>query len=83
MTIQETPSHSQAVRRVYENETVAKEPTAPSDIIYIACHPDVSLGNEFILWSDVLAAFKDVVHVCSGTALIPFLKGPDFQKYVC
>ena len=79
MTAQETPPHAQAVRRVYENKSSASAP-AVSDIFHVACHPDVSSGKDIVLWDDILAAFKDVVHVRSGIMILPFLKGPDFKK---
>lgn len=81
MTIQETHSRTQQVRSVDEIEGPAnRRSRATSDIIHIACHPDVSLGNDVILWRDILAAFKDVVHVCHGATIVPFLKGPELQK---
>ncbi|KAF9132065.1 hypothetical protein BGW39_000860 [Mortierella sp. 14UC] len=79
MLIQETPPLVQAVRRVYENED-ATVVTATSTTFHIACHPDVCLGKDIILWDDIVAAFKDVVHVRSGTMILPFLKGPDFKN---
>jgi hypothetical protein len=87
MTIQEPPPHShQAFRRVYETEEGATNgppaDTALSDIIQIPCLSDVTSGQDIILWDDILTAFTDVVHVCSGTAILPFLQGPDVQKYV-
>ncbi|KAF9118324.1 hypothetical protein BGX30_004654, partial [Mortierella sp. GBA39] len=80
MTIQETHSHTQPIRRVDKNEGAANEqPPATYNILHIACHPDVSSGNDIILWSDILAAFEDVVHVRYGTTILSFLKGPDLQ----
>ncbi|KAF9328213.1 hypothetical protein BGZ91_001103 [Linnemannia elongata] len=79
MVVQETPPYAQAVRKVYENDTLASVP-AVSDIFHVACYPDVSSGKDIILWDDILAAFKNVVHVRFGTMILPFLKGPDFKN---
>jgi hypothetical protein len=73
--------HFQAVRSVYENGHPTGGPSTPSNIIYLACHPDETTGKDILLWDDVLAAFKDdVVHVRSGVKVLPFLKGRDFKK---
>lgn len=83
MTMQDTLSHTQRVHRVVENEgAVNRQLPATSDILHITCHPDDSSGNDIILWSDILAAFKDVCHVRHGTTILTFLKGPDLQKQV-
>ncbi|KAF9904931.1 hypothetical protein EC991_002231 [Linnemannia zychae] len=79
MLIQETFPHGQAVRKVYENEDHITG-TVTSATFHIACHPDASLGKEIILWDDVVAAFKDAIHIRSGTMILPFLKGPDFKN---
>ncbi|KAF9900305.1 hypothetical protein EC991_007647 [Linnemannia zychae] len=41
-----------------------------------------SSGKDIILWEDIIAAFKtnDVIHVRSGTVVLPFLKGTDFKS---
>jgi hypothetical protein len=81
MTIEDRHPHSQAVRRVYENELPgATSGALASNIIHIACHPDPSSGDDIILWDDIKAAFDDVMHVRSGTFVIPFLKGTDLKK---
>ncbi|KAK3836713.1 MAG: hypothetical protein J3R72DRAFT_423848 [Linnemannia gamsii] len=79
---QKTPPHAQAVRRVYENETPVPgtTTTTTSTTFHIACHPDGASGKDIILWDDIVAAFKDVIHVRNGTLIVPFLKGPDFKK---
>ncbi|KAG0251625.1 hypothetical protein BGZ95_006845, partial [Linnemannia exigua] len=70
----------QAVRRINENGHPAFE-GSPSEVIYVACYPDPSLGKDIVLWDDILAAFKaEVVHVRSGAFVLPFLKGPDFKN---
>ncbi|KAH7060279.1 hypothetical protein BKA57DRAFT_487989 [Linnemannia elongata] len=79
MVGQETLPHAQAVRKVYENDSLASVP-AVSDIFHVACYPDVSSGKDIILWDDILAAFKNVVHVRFGTMILPFLNGPDFKN---
>jgi hypothetical protein len=49
--------------------------------LHLPYHPDTSSGKDILLWDDILAAFKeDVIHVLSGTIILPFLKGPDFKK---
>ncbi|KAG0282072.1 hypothetical protein BGZ97_009155, partial [Linnemannia gamsii] len=81
MTTQDTHPTVQAVRRVYENEHSANSSTAPTETLYLVCHPDPSLGKYILLWDDILVAFKDdVVHVRSGAVVLPFLKGSDFKN---
>ncbi|KAG0283751.1 hypothetical protein BGZ96_011875 [Linnemannia gamsii] len=81
MAIQDTHPHAQAVRRVYENEQPNYNSGAlASNIIHIACHPDPSSGKDIILWDDIKAASDDVMHVRSGTFVLPFLKGTDFKN---
>jgi len=58
------------------------EPSSQTAILYLACHPDPSIGKDIILWDDVVAAFKDPVHIRNGAKILPFLKGPDFKKYI-
>ncbi|KAG0376457.1 hypothetical protein BGX24_007719 [Mortierella sp. AD032] len=70
----------QAVRRINENGEPPSE-AATSEVIHVASYPDPSLGKDIVLWDDILAAFKaEVVHVRSGTFVLPFLKGPDFKN---
>ncbi|KAF9129959.1 hypothetical protein BGW39_003615 [Mortierella sp. 14UC] len=78
MTPQETHSNIQAVRRVDENG----HPSTLSNLIHLVCHSDPSSGKDIILWEDILAAFKtnDVIHVRSGTIVLPFLKDSDFKN---
>lgn len=79
MTVQEHHPLVQAVRRVYETG----QPTTPSNITHIVCHPDSSCsGKDVILWDDIKAAFGDVAHVRSGSIVQNFLKGGDFKKYM-
>lgn len=79
MTIQGTHPRAQAVRRVYETG----QPTTPSNVTHIACHPDSSSsGKDVILWDDIKAVFGDVAHVRAGSTVQTFLKGGDFKKYV-
>ncbi|KAF9129449.1 hypothetical protein BGW39_004173 [Mortierella sp. 14UC] len=34
-----------------------------------------------LLWDDIVAAFKgDIIHIRSGTTILPYLKGPDFKN---
>ncbi|KAF9900301.1 hypothetical protein EC991_007643 [Linnemannia zychae] len=75
MTPQDTPSNVQAVRRIDENAN-------SSNIIHLVCHSDPSSGKDIILWEDIITAFKtnDVIHVRSGTVVLPFLKGADFKS---
>ncbi|KAG0263205.1 hypothetical protein BGZ95_003871 [Linnemannia exigua] len=78
MSNQETLPHVQAVRRVLENEHPS---STTSGIIHLVSHPDASSGKDILLRDDILAAFKeDVIHVRSGTVILPFLKGPDFKN---
>ncbi|KAF9898609.1 hypothetical protein EC991_010816, partial [Linnemannia zychae] len=78
MTIQDTLPLVQPVRLVDKNGI----PFTPSNTIHLVCHSDPSSGRNIILWDDILAAFKvdDVIHVRSGTIVLPFLKGADFKN---
>lgn len=83
--IQETPPPLQAVRRVYENKyhsSSSSSTASSSDIIHIMCHSDPTSGKDILLWDDIKAAFDDVLHVRSGTVVLPFVKGSDFKKWV-
>ncbi|KAF9153942.1 hypothetical protein BG015_002248 [Linnemannia schmuckeri] len=77
MTVHENRPLVQAVRRVYETG----QPTTPSNITYITCHPDSSSsGNNVILWEDIKTVFGDVAYVRSGSIVQTFLKGGDFKN---
>lgn len=79
MTVPDIHPHAQAVRLFYDNEQPVSA-SAFSNIIHIAYRPDPSSGKDIILWEDIKAAFDEVMHVRSGTFVLPFLKGPDFKK---
>ncbi|KAG0370082.1 hypothetical protein BGX24_002151 [Mortierella sp. AD032] len=52
------------------------------NVQYLVCQPDAT-GEYILLWDDVLNAFKeDVIHIRLGAVVLPFLKGPDFKKYI-
>jgi hypothetical protein len=80
MITQVTHSDVQAVRRVYENENTINTTTS-AKVIYIACRPDASSGEDIILWDDILAVFSTTPYIHSGDFAFPFLKGPDYKKY--
>ncbi|KAF9904917.1 hypothetical protein EC991_002217 [Linnemannia zychae] len=85
MANQDTHTKMQAVRRINENQNSTSEAVTavavPLDIIHVAYYQDPSTGKDIIIWDDILDAFKaEVVHVRSGTFVLPFLKGPDFKK---
>ncbi|KAG0291968.1 hypothetical protein BGZ97_005735, partial [Linnemannia gamsii] len=74
----------QAIRLITRNgrlSTSISSSSSEADILYITCHPDPSLGKDIILWDDIVAAFKDPLHIRNGAKIIPFLKGADFKKY--
>ncbi|KAG0282804.1 hypothetical protein BGZ96_012818 [Linnemannia gamsii] len=71
--------HVQAMRRVYENANPTDSPS-PNDIFHVTYHLDPATGKGIILWDDILSAFKNVVHVRTGTMILSFLKGSDFKK---
>jgi hypothetical protein len=80
MTVKDSSDeHVQALRRVYENANPT-DPPSPNDIFHVTYHLDPTTGKGIILWDDILAAFKNVVHVKTGTKLLSFLKGQDFKK---
>ncbi|KAF9932109.1 Protein sel-1 1 [Linnemannia zychae] len=71
----------QAVRRVYEDDINTPKDTSASRVLHIRCHSDPASGKDILLWDDILAAFKgNVIHVLSGTVIVPFLKGSDFKN---
>ncbi|KAG0261802.1 hypothetical protein BGZ95_004151 [Linnemannia exigua] len=77
MTILVSLPGVQAVRGVFENG----DHSAVSETIHLVCHSDTTTGKTILLWDDILAAFKDdVVHVRSGTTVLPFLKGSSFKN---
>ncbi|KAK3817147.1 MAG: hypothetical protein JOS17DRAFT_778533 [Linnemannia elongata] len=45
------------------------------------CYRDPDTHKEFVLWEDILLAFKDAVHVRHGSRVVPFSKGADFRTY--
>ncbi|KAG0371760.1 hypothetical protein BGX24_001233 [Mortierella sp. AD032] len=86
MTLNESTSeeYTQAVRVCEQGQTTSNNDNnnIPStEVFHIACHSDsTSSGKVIILWDDILAAFSNVVHVRSGTRILPFLKGSDFKN---
>jgi hypothetical protein len=70
---------SQAVRRVYDNEDLNTSASL-SKVFRLAYHFDDISGKNIVLWDDILAAFKDAIHVRAGDNILPFLKGRDFKK---
>ncbi|KAF9901378.1 hypothetical protein EC991_006229 [Linnemannia zychae] len=80
MIIGDTSTTTQAVRRIYENGHAAVNNGA--GIIRIVCHLDASSGKNILLWDDLKVVFNNAVYVRSGDIALPFLKGPDFKKYV-
>ena len=49
-------------------------------MLYVACHPDPSLGKDIVLWDDIVTAFKYSLHIRNGARILPFLKGADFKS---
>ncbi|KAG0273444.1 hypothetical protein BGZ96_004842, partial [Linnemannia gamsii] len=76
-----TDERTQPIRRVYEDEGLNSSTaiTSFSKVYYLDCHFDDISGKDIILWEDILAAFKDVLHVRSGYKILSFLKGRDFK----
>ena len=54
-------------------------PAARGPIVHIDCYKDPDTHKEFVLWEDILLAFKDAVHVRHGSRVVPFSKGTDFR----
>jgi hypothetical protein len=79
MTIHDTSSTTQAVRRVYENGHAVIDNGAGS--IQIVCPLDASSGKNIVLWDDIKNVFANALYVRSGDVALPLLKGPDFKKY--
>ncbi|KAG0373407.1 hypothetical protein BGX24_011744 [Mortierella sp. AD032] len=80
MTSQDTHTNVQAVRCVYENGQPATN-TNTAEVFHLPCHLDPSLNKDILLLDDIASAFIGViVHICSGTLILPCLKGPDFNK---
>ncbi|KAG0290098.1 hypothetical protein BGZ96_006453 [Linnemannia gamsii] len=70
--------NTQVVRRVYEKEDL-NTTASLSKVFRLEWHVDDVSGKNIILWDDILAAFKDVVHVRVGEKILPFLKGRNFK----
>ncbi|KAG0375203.1 hypothetical protein BGX24_009421 [Mortierella sp. AD032] len=70
----------QAVRLISKYGQPTLISTSQTNILYVACHPDPSLGKDTILWDDVVSAFKEPLHTRNGARILPSLKGPDFKK---
>ncbi|KAF9082299.1 hypothetical protein BGX23_012595 [Mortierella sp. AD031] len=53
------------MRAAYKNGP--SEPDASqSEVVHIACHHDPSIDKDIILWDDILAAFKEPLHIRCG-----------------
>ncbi|KAK3836735.1 MAG: hypothetical protein J3R72DRAFT_493718 [Linnemannia gamsii] len=76
---QHAHTNIQAIRRINENGHPPSK-AAASYIIHVACYPDPAFGKDIVLWDDIRAAFDDVMHVRSGTLVLPFLRGPDLRN---
>ncbi|KAG0372084.1 hypothetical protein BGX24_000753 [Mortierella sp. AD032] len=80
MTIQDTLPHVQAVRCVYDNGHSTTSPNT-AEVFHLPCHLDPSLNKDILLWDDIVSAFKgDIIHIRSGTIILPYLKGTDFKN---
>ncbi|OAQ29368.1 HCP-like protein [Linnemannia elongata AG-77] len=78
MTIHDTASTAQAVRRIHENGHAVIDNGAGT--IQIVCQPDTSSGKNILLWDDIKAVFGNALYVRSGDFALPYLKGPDFKN---
>ncbi|KAK3836729.1 MAG: hypothetical protein J3R72DRAFT_477119 [Linnemannia gamsii] len=82
MTSQETHTHVQAIRCVYESGQPATG-TNTTEVFHLPCHLDPSLNKDILLLDDIASAFIGViVHIRSGTLILPCLKGSDFNNLV-
>ncbi|KAG0281039.1 hypothetical protein BGZ95_007239 [Linnemannia exigua] len=54
-------------------------PATAEEIFYIDCHIDPTTRKQFVLWDDILQAFKDAEQVRDKARVVPFLKGSDFR----
>ncbi|KAG0254331.1 hypothetical protein BGZ95_006083 [Linnemannia exigua] len=82
MTSQETHANVQAVRCIYENGQPATS-TSTTEVFHLPCYLDTSLNKDILLLDDIASAFRgDIVHIRSGTIILPCLKGPDFNNLV-
>ncbi|KAG0282803.1 hypothetical protein BGZ96_012817, partial [Linnemannia gamsii] len=70
--------NTQVVRRVYENEDL-NTTASLSKVFRLEWHFDDVSDKNIILWDDILAAFKDVVHVRAGVKILPLLKDRNFK----
>lgn len=70
--------HLQALRSVNKNSR-SLTPADPEDIIYVDCHQDPDTKKDFVLWEDILVAFRDADHVRHYARVVPFLKGADYR----
>jgi hypothetical protein len=81
MQLEDVPhGQVQAMRSVNKNLPLdAITPASPGEILHVDINTDPETEKEFILWEDILQAFKDAVQVRDKTRVVPFLKGPDFR----
>jgi hypothetical protein len=79
-----TPTILQAFRAVTCQE--ASTPTAPQTsttaAINIRSRFDPRLGQQIILWSDIVKVFKGAEYVQHAGTLVPNLVNDDFEEYV-
>ncbi|KAG0275731.1 hypothetical protein BGZ95_008442 [Linnemannia exigua] len=76
----EVPYNQTQSVRIINKAGLVYESTSQPETFYLACHQDITSGQTFILWDDVLDAFKRVVHVRDGARILPFLKGSDLRN---
>ncbi|KAF9101566.1 hypothetical protein BGX29_005482 [Mortierella sp. GBA35] len=72
--------HVQPFRVVYKTGFSAPEEASHSEVVYISCHWDPSVGKDIVLWDDILVPFKEALYVRNGARIIPFVKGADFKN---
>lgn len=70
----------QTVRPVHKNNL---SPTIHAPVAHVVINIDPNNGKKIILWEDILQPFKDASYPRHGTKILPFLKGSDFNWYVC
>ncbi|KAG0276433.1 hypothetical protein BGZ95_007540 [Linnemannia exigua] len=70
----------QELRQVYINGPAATATTVTaSEVVLVETHMDDTTGKEFVLWGDILMAFKHALHVRHGSKVLAYLKGPGYK----
>lgn len=72
----------QAVRPISKDSIDSPYPSTPGKTVFIDLQLDPVTHKLVVLWSDVVQAFEDALHIRYNSRIIPFMKGADLNPYV-